>query len=197
MKHRLPTAVAAILATFAVVALLVGGAVLYREVAWRHQFALDTPGTPSPDGAYVAEARRLPDSPLLAPRSTGVFVARRWQLLRSVHPQLVFAGACDTVQTRWMTPRRLVIECELREGEPRLLQALVDDVVVELVIQGRYGSVPRDAGFSYARTEEPPTRIGPRRLALPLCSPEHDPPRPSLRPRARRAQRPLGHGLRR
>ena len=149
MTRRLPPSLVAILATFGVVALLVGGAVLYREFTWRHQFAAEAPASPSPDGAYVAEVRRLPESPLLAPRSTGVFVAGRWQLLRSVHPQLVFAGACDSVQPRWMTPRRLVIECELREGEPRLLQALVNDVVIELVIQGRYGKAP----------QQPPSRF--------------------------------------
>jgi hypothetical protein len=68
-----------------------------------------------------------------------VFVRQRWALLRSVKPQLVFVGACDNVDTRWMSRRRLVIECELRSGEPRLLQALVEDVVIELVIQPHFG----------------------------------------------------------
>jgi hypothetical protein len=42
-----------------------------------------------------------------------------------------------------MSRRRLVIECQLRSGEPRLLQALVEDVVIELVIQPHFaGGVP-------------------------------------------------------
>jgi hypothetical protein len=137
--RRLPTPVRAILLTLAAAVLVVAAGLLWREVSWRHAHALTAPAAASPDDAYAAEIRRLPETPLLAPHSTGVFVVKRSQWLRSVRPQLVVAGACDQVEARWMTPRRLVIECELREGEPRLLQALVNDVVIELVIQGRFG----------------------------------------------------------
>jgi hypothetical protein len=54
----------------------------------------------------------------------------------------VFAGECDNVDARWFGPRRLVIECELRSGEPRLLQPLVRDVVLELVVQRRFAQAP-------------------------------------------------------
>lgn len=142
MPRRLSSAATAVLLTLAAVVVAIAAALAWREVAWRHNFALVKPQAPSPDSAWVAEIRKLPDSPLLAPQSTGVFVAKRWHWLRSVHPELVFAGACDNVDARWMTPRRLVIECELREGEPRLIQALVGDVVIELAIQGRFGLAP-------------------------------------------------------
>lgn len=128
--------------TWAIVAgvagLVVVAALAATELAWRHTRPLEKPPAASPDAAYVAETRRLPESALLAPQSSGVYVRGRWQWLRSLRPQLVFVGACDSVDTRWMTPRRLIIECELRAGEPRLLQALVDDVVIELVVQGRF-----------------------------------------------------------
>jgi hypothetical protein len=126
---------------------LVAAAVLVREVAWRRSYPLAKPQAAAPDDAFVAEVRGLPESPLLAPQSSGVFVRGRWDLLRSVKPQLVFVGACDNVDTRWMSRRRLVIECELRSGEPRLLQALVQDVVIELVIQPHFarGATPGGA----------------------------------------------------
>jgi hypothetical protein len=123
-------------------AVIVLAALAANELAWRHSHPLALQPAGAPDEAYVAETRKLPDSALLAPQSTGVYVRGRWAWLRSVRPQLVFAGACDHVDTRWMARRRLVIECELRAGEPRLLQALVDDVVIELVVQGRFALGP-------------------------------------------------------
>ncbi len=142
---------ALVLAVAAGVALAGLGA---TELAWRHAHPLVKAPASASDGAYVAETRSLPESALLAPQSSGVYVRARHAWLRSVRPQLVFAGACDTVDTRWMTPRRLVIECELRSGEPRLLQALVDDVVIELVVQGRF-----------ARTRQPACQAGMRVVA--------------------------------
>jgi hypothetical protein len=125
--------------------LIAVAAVLVREVSWRRTYPLVQPAAAAPDDAFVAEVRAFPDSPLLAPDSAGVFVRGRWALLRSVQPQLVFVGSCDSVDTRWMSRRRLVIECQLRSGEPRLLQALVEDVVIELVIQPHFalGGTPR------------------------------------------------------
>ena len=132
------------LRTFVLVGLpaLVLFALAARELSWRHSYPLTKPAAAAPDQAFVAEVRAVPESPLLAPQSTGVFVRKRSALLRSLHPQLVFVGACDNVDTRWMSRRRLVIECELRSGEPRLLQALVDDVVIELVIQPHFAAAP-------------------------------------------------------
>jgi hypothetical protein len=121
---------------------LVAGTLLAREWSWRRSYPLVQPQAAAPDEAFVAELRKLPESPLLAPESSGVFVRRRWALLRSVQPQLVFVGSCDSVDTRWMSRRRLVIECQLRSGEPRLLQALVEDVVIELVIQPHFALAP-------------------------------------------------------
>jgi len=120
-------------------------ALLWHEVAWRRTYPLAQPAAAAPDQAFVAEVRSMPDSPLLAPRSSGVFVRGRWALLRSLQPQLVFVGSCDNVDTRWMSRRRLVIECLLRSGEPRLLQALVEDVVIELVIQPHFAALPAPA----------------------------------------------------
>jgi hypothetical protein len=135
--------------------LLVALAVLVREVSWRHSYPLAKPQAAAPDEAFVAEVRRMPESPLLASQSSGVFVRKRWALLRSVKPQLVFVGACDNVDTRWMSRRRLVIECELRSGEPRLLQALVEDVVIELVIQPHFARATRPAASVRARAPAP------------------------------------------
>jgi hypothetical protein len=123
-------------------------ALLVREIAWRHGHPLAQPSAPAPDEAYVAEVRSLPESALLAPQSSGVFVRGRWALLRSLQPQLVFVGSCDNVDTRWMGRRRLVIECQLRSGEPRLLQALVEDVVIELVIQPHFARARAPAPFA-------------------------------------------------
>lgn len=111
-------------------------ALLAWEFQWRWRHALLKPPSPSTDQAFVAEVRSLP--PGAAPGDRGVFVrgGRAW--LRSLSPQLVFAGDCDEVETRWFGDRRLVIDCELRAGEPRILQPLLGDVVIELVVQRRF-----------------------------------------------------------
>jgi hypothetical protein len=112
--------------------------VLGWEFSWRYAHQLAKPPAPSPDEAYVAEVRALPDAPPGAPRGTGVYLRGRWAWLRALQPRLVFAGECDEVSTRWFGPRRLVIECELRAGEPRQLQDLVDGIVIEVVVQRRF-----------------------------------------------------------
>ena len=112
-------------------------AALAFEFGWRWRHELLKPQAHSPDEAFAAEVRALPaDGKASAP--TGVYLRTRWAWLRSVGPELVFAGECDNVDARWFGPRRLVIECELRSGEPRLLQPLVRDVVIELVVQRRF-----------------------------------------------------------
>ncbi len=104
------------------------------EFGWRARHDLRKPGSPAPDGAWVAEVRALP----LPGDATGVFLRTRHGYLRSLAPRLVFSGECDEVDARWFGARRLLIECELRAGEPRLLHALVGDVVIEVVVQRRY-----------------------------------------------------------
>ena len=120
-------------------------AALAFEFGWRWRHELLKPQAHSPDEAFAAEVRALPgDGRVSAP--TGVYLRTRWAWLRSAGPELVFAGECDNVDARWFGPRRLVIECELRAGEPRLLQPLVRDVVIELVVQRRFaqaGPQPR------------------------------------------------------
>lgn len=130
MKSRF---LAAVLVPLAALVLLLG-----LEFSWRFDHRLAKPPAPSPDGAFVAEVRSLPEGQRLAPYATGVFLRGRWAWLRSLRPQLVFTGYCEQVETRWFGNRRLVIECELRSGEPRLLQAMVDDVVIELVVQRQF-----------------------------------------------------------
>jgi hypothetical protein len=127
VKFRPFSVLAAILA----VLLLAGAALLVREFRWRSEHDLAKPQAPSPDGAYVAEVRSVP-------RGTGVFLRGHWAYLRSLQPRLVFTGECDEVSTRWFGPHRLVIECELRSGEPRLLLDRVDGVVIELIVQRRF-----------------------------------------------------------
>jgi hypothetical protein len=109
-------------------------AVLGWEFGWRWQHRLLKPQAAAPDGALVAEVRLLPQQR----RPTGVYLRRDWELLRAVRPRLVFSGECDEVETRWFGPRRLVIDCELRSGEPQLLQEMVDGVVIEVVVQRRF-----------------------------------------------------------
>jgi hypothetical protein len=104
------------------------------EFHWRYRHELLKPQAPSPDAALVAEVRSLPGSG----DATGVFVRGRWAWLRSVQPQLVFTGQCDGVETRWFGQARLVIECELRSGEPRLLRERIDGVMIEVIVQRRF-----------------------------------------------------------
>lgn len=127
MKIRAPLLLAAVSAVLLL-------ALLTWEFAWRWQHALLKPQAPSPDEHLVAEVRSLPD----ARRSTGVFLRGHRDYLRALRPRLVFAGECDEVETRWFGRQRLVIECELRAGEPRLLQEIVDGVIIEVIVQRRF-----------------------------------------------------------
>ena len=135
---------------FPAVLALAAGALLVSEFSWRADHRLAKPQAPSPDGAFVAEVRGLPEREAGVPQGSGVYLRGRHDYLRSLQPRLVFAGACDEVSTRWFGERRLVIECELRSGEPRLLQDLVDGVVIELVVQRRFALAP-SAGADPAR----------------------------------------------
>jgi hypothetical protein len=127
--------------TAAIVLALLVLAVLAVEFGWRWRHELLKAQAASPDEAFAAEVRALP-ARREGPAPTGVYVRTRWAWLRSVGPELVFAGECDNVDARWFGPRRLVIECELRSGEPRLLQPLLRDVVIELVVQRRFAQAP-------------------------------------------------------
>ena len=109
------------------------------EWRWRAGHALLQPPSPSPDAAFVAEVREVPEAQVLAAGARGVFVSRTDPHLRSLKPGLVFVGACDAITPRWFTPRRLVIECDLRAGEPVLLRNFVDDVVIELAVNRQFG----------------------------------------------------------
>ncbi len=123
---------------------------LAREFLWRADYRLAKPQAPSPDGALVAEVRALPDGVQATQHGTGVFLRRKGAWLRSVSPRLVFVGECDEVSTRWFGPHRLVIDCELRSGEPKLLQDIVDGVAIEVVVQRRFAQAP-NAGADPAR----------------------------------------------
>jgi hypothetical protein len=112
--------------------------VLAFEFRWRQAHALLKPQSAAPGGALVAEVRSLPPGAARMPDSTGVYLRGEGAWLRALRPRLVFAGACDNVDARWFGPSRLVIECELRAGEPRLLRDRVDGVVIELVVQRRF-----------------------------------------------------------
>ena len=117
--------------------LLVG--VLAWEFQWRAQHDLRKPPAGAPDGAHVAEVRALPGP---ASRRSGVFLRGRYGWLRSVSPRLVFAGDCEEVETRWFGPHRLVIDCQLRSGEPQLLQDVVDGVAIEVVVERQFAGAP-------------------------------------------------------
>lgn len=131
MKPRPSTL--ALLAAVAALLLLLG-----FEFRWRATHALLKPQAAAPDGTLVAEVRSLPAAATRGEGSTGVYLRRDWEWLRALRPNLVFTGECDNVDARWFGPQRLVIECELRSGEPRLLQRIVDGVVIELVVQRRF-----------------------------------------------------------
>jgi hypothetical protein len=135
-------------------------AVLAWEFHWRFRHELLKPQAPSPDAAFIAETRSLPP-PTPGTAATGVYLRGRGAWLRSLRPQLVFAGECDEVSTRWFTARRLVIECELRSGEPRLLRDFVGGVVIELVVQRRFAGDER-RGSALARAHRRPTNSGPQ-----------------------------------
>jgi hypothetical protein len=113
---------------------LSAAAVLALEFRWRALHDLAREPSPSPDGAFVAEVRSLSAE---QPPVTGVYLRGRWAYLRSLQPHLIFTGECDQVDARWFGPRRLVIECELRAGQPRMLQNRFEDVVIEVVVVRR------------------------------------------------------------
>jgi len=115
--------------------LLLLAALLAWEFQWRARHDLRKPPASAPDTAHVAEVRALPPPPAGA---TGVYLRGRYAWLRSLAPQLVFAGDCEEVDTRWFGPHRLVIECQLRAGEPRLLQDVVDGVAIEVIVQRQF-----------------------------------------------------------
>jgi hypothetical protein len=119
--------------------LLLLAALLAWEGRWRAGHDLLQPQAPSPDGAFVAEVREVPEAQVLAAGAHGVFVSRSGPRLRSLKPGLVFVGACDAITPRWFTPRRLVIECDLRAGEPVLLRNFVEDVIIELAVNRQFG----------------------------------------------------------
>lgn len=127
------------LAALAVVLLLALGGLLASEWRWRSTHALVQPAAGSGDGAWVAEVREVPEAQVLAEGAHGVFVGRPGLQLRSLKPGLVLVASCDAITPRWFTPRRLVIECDLRSGEPVLLRNFVEDVVIELAINRRFG----------------------------------------------------------
>lgn len=131
MKIRVFAVLAALLS------LLLAG-VLAWEFRWRAAHDLLKPQAPSPDGAFVAEVRSVPEAQPLAPGASGVYVRGEREYLRALRPQLVFVGACEEVSARWFGPRRLVIECDLRAGEPRLLRDFVGGVAIELVVNRRF-----------------------------------------------------------
>jgi hypothetical protein len=139
VKIRVFPALAALL-------LLVLGALLAVEWRWRATHALVQPPAASGDGAWVAEVRDVPEAQVLASGAHGVFVGRPGMQLRSLKPGLVFVAACDAITPRWFTPRRLVIECDLRAGEPVLLRNFVEDVVIELAVNRSFASAGGDRG---------------------------------------------------
>ena len=116
--------------------LLVVAGFAVREAFWRSQYPLTGLGTPSPDGAWIAEVRELPASLGLG---SGVFLRRRGEVLRSLQPRLAMVGSCEQLSTVWFGQRRLVITCAVRSGEPAVLQELVNDVKIELVVDRSFG----------------------------------------------------------
>jgi hypothetical protein len=114
---------------------LFGAMVLGLEFHWRSTHDLVKDPAPAPDGSVVAEVRALDTN---RPGPSGVYLRGRWAWLRSLEPHLVFTGECDQLDARWFGPRRLVIECELRSGQPQLLQNVFDGVVIEVVVVRRF-----------------------------------------------------------
>lgn len=114
--------------------LLLGTALV--EALWRLEHPPADPEAGSRGGGYVAEVRFLPeDSPVRYGR--GVFLRPSGALLLSAQAELVFAGHCASMVTRWLSAQRLRIHCELTEGEPWLPEAAVDGVEIEVVLQRR------------------------------------------------------------
>jgi len=69
---------------------LIAAAVLTVEFRWRSGHDLLKPQAAAPDGAFVAEVRRVPEAQALAEGASGVFLRGRWNYLRSMKPRLVF-----------------------------------------------------------------------------------------------------------
>lgn len=122
----------------AILLLLAAALLAFREFRWRSAYPLAAAHaeTPSPDGAYVAEIRELPQTLRLG---SGVFLRGRGDVLRSLHPRLVMVGNCEELSARWFGQRRLVVTCVVRAGDPAVLQEVVDDVKIELVVDRHFG----------------------------------------------------------
>jgi hypothetical protein len=122
----------------AVLLLLAAALLGFREFRWRSAYPLAAAHaeTPSPDGAYVAEIRGLPQALGLG---SGVFLRGRGDVLRSLHPRLVMVGNCEELSARWFGQRRLVVTCVVRAGDPAVLQEVVEDVKIELVVDRHFG----------------------------------------------------------
>ena len=104
------------------------------EALWRMDHAPGDPKAASQSGSRAAEVRFLPEgSPL--PYGKGVFLRPRGALVLRWQAQLVFAGRCGAMATRWVAPDRLRIHCELLEGEPWLPRTHVDGTEIEVVLQ--------------------------------------------------------------
>lgn len=128
----------------AVVALLVLAAVLVlggKEALWRLDHPLAQQSATSPSGLQVAEVRFMPEGSSV-PYGSGVFVRSTWVILHSVQSELAFAGYCGTITASWPSDRRLNIQCELLEGEPRMPSPVINGTSVEVVVRRRQAANP-------------------------------------------------------
>ncbi len=145
---------ASILAALLPVLLL--AALLAWEFQWRARHDLLKPQASAPDAGHVAEVRVLPQARGCA---AGVYLRGPYGWLRSLSPQLVFAGDCEEVDARWFGPHRLVIACQLRSGEPQLLHDVVDGVAIEVIVERQFAQAggPDTTCPAPARRREPAT----------------------------------------
>ena len=112
-----------------------------KEALWRLHHPIAQAAVPSPNHSQVAEVRFMPEAPAV-PYGSGVFLQSRWAVQRSLQAELVFAGYCSPIAAHWPSDQRLVIDCELVEGEARVFQPVVDGTAVEVALRPKQAASP-------------------------------------------------------
>jgi hypothetical protein len=106
------------------------------ELAWRYTHPPAQVDGWSGSESHSVEVRRLPRSDSESPSGLGVYLTPRTTLLHPLQSELLFAGDCSTMGTRWTSSRQLQVLCELAPSgkEPYRPRDSVDGITLKFVI---------------------------------------------------------------
>ncbi len=76
------------------------------------------------------------------PYGEGIFLRSTWAVLQSVQSEFAFGAYCGELVATWPSDQRLVVHCELLEGEPRLPAPQVNGTAIEVNIQRKHSANP-------------------------------------------------------